>query len=255
MNERILIVEPDVDLARTLAYVFECHGYRPQVVGQGLAAIAAARADPPHLVLGEYELPDLRGPDLCGTLRKSTECRNVLMVYVSARADEIDRVVAFEVGADDFVAKPFSVRELVLRVRALLRRVFVGPFDETELTDGPVRVSPDGHVTVAGQPALATPVEVAVLRVLMQQPERVFNRRELVLRAWGRAERVQERTVDCAVKRLRRKLGPAGDLLETVRGVGFRWRRHFEADESAPGVEPQHTRARRGMSTRGRETR
>jgi two-component system phosphate regulon response regulator PhoB len=144
---------------------------------------------------------------------------------------------------------------LLLRVRALLRRVFVGFAEDTELTDGPVSIAADGAVTVDGRATGATPVELGVLRVLMQQPERVFTRKELVLRAWGRSERVQERTVDCTIKRLRRKLGTAGSALETVRGVGFRWRRTFDVEGPAPGIEVEVKRARPNENARGRKAR
>ena len=226
-NLQILIAEPDVCLARTLAYVFECQGYRVRIAVDGPAAVSEVGGRvPPDLLVMETDLPGVRGFDVCRALRADKRGREVLVMFVSARAEEVDRVVAFEVGADDFVAKPFSVRELILRVRAVLRRKQqAGRAAEEPATSGLVRIDRGGHtLSVGGRDTGASPLEVRVMSALMSSPNRVIGRAELIERAWGAENRVKERTVDCTIKRLRRHLGMAGSALETVRGVGLRWR-------------------------------
>lgn len=227
MNERILLVDPDVDFARTLAYVLECQGYQVQVSDSLEAALAIVRERrPPAIVLSEGALADGRGLDLCAAVRAAPTCRSTLFMFLAAQAEEIDRVVAFEMGADDFVAKPLSVRELLLRIRALLRRVSPSSLRTGAISDGRLHVDPrERRATLSGRDARVSPHELAILHLLMSEPERVFHRQEIVVAVWGEAGRVQERTVDSAIKRIRRKLAPEARALETVPGVGFRWRR------------------------------
>lgn len=227
MNERVLLVEPDPDLGSTLAFVLESQGYQVQV-GRNLASARASLATgpAPELVISEVALGDGRGFDLCASVRADPRCQSSLFMFVSASAEEIDRVVAFEVGADDFVAKPFSVRELLLRLRALVRRVRPSNDAGEVVVHGRLEVDRiRRRATLAGRDLGLSPYEVKVLHLLAAQPESVFGREEIVAAVWGEVGRVQARTVDCAVKRIRRKLGPEGRALETVRGVGFRWRR------------------------------
>lgn len=227
MNERVLLVEPDPDLGPTLAFVLESQGYQVQVgrnLGGARACLATGPA--PELVISEVALGDGRGFDLCASVRADPRCQGSLFVFVSAAAEEIDRVVAFEVGADDFVAKPFSVRELLLRLRALLRRVHPAGEAGEVVVHGRLEIDKlRRRATLGGRDLGLSPYEVKVLHLLAAQPESVFSREAIVAAVWGEVGRVQPRTVDCAVKRIRRKLGAEGRALETVRGVGFRWRR------------------------------
>ncbi len=215
--------------------MLQSQGYEVQVaftLDQALNVLRPAPA--PNVVLAEVDVAGGRGVDLCAAVRKLPHCRDTLFVFVAQQAEEIDRVVAFEVGADDFIAKPFSVPELLLRLRALLRRVSGGAEAFGIVGDG--RLDFDlirRRVRLAGRDVEVSRFEFAVLHLLVSQPEHVFHRREIVAAVWGEVGRVQERTVDCIVKRLRHKLGGDGGALETVRGVGFRWRRSLNAGQEA----------------------
>lgn len=224
----ILIVDDEVELARTIAYSFEQEGFTIRHADTGRAALEAALTGAaPDLIVLDLMLPDLSGTEVCRELRRSEPTRVTPIIFLTARDNEIDRVVAFELGADDYVAKPFSVRELVLRVRALLRRArapkTLAP--AADQTFDRLRIDPDGHqVWVDGAEAALTALEFRLLTTLLGRRGRVQTRSQLLEDVWGVHADVTTRTVDTHVKRLREKLGEAGAYVETIRGVGYRFR-------------------------------
>ena len=168
-------------------------------------------------------LPDMSGTEVCRQLKSDPRTRAVPVIVLTARGEELDRVVGFELGADDYVVKPFSVRELILRVRAVLRRAGQQRSDKPVTELGPVRIDADAHrAWVRGEPLDLTPLEFKLLSTLVTRAGRVQSRERLLADVWEMSSELETRTVDTHVKRLREKLGPARDMLETVRGVGYR---------------------------------
>ncbi|MFH1462915.1 MAG: response regulator [Pseudomonadota bacterium] len=229
MAETILIVDDEPDLVATLAWNLQREGYLVRKAFDGRQALAAAGQDPlPALVLLDLMLPDLSGVEVCRRLRADPRTTALPVLMLTARAEEHDRVVGFEAGADDYVCKPFSVRELLLRVQAILRRKApstppvadpAGPlrFGILELDEAAHRV------WVEGVEARLTALEFRLLLTLLRRRGRVQTRDGLLGEAWGDDVHVTRRTVDTHVKRLREKLGAAGGYVETVRGVGYRF--------------------------------
>ncbi len=233
MAETILIVEDELDLASTLEYRLQKDGYETVTAATGEEALAALAADPrPDLVLLDLMLPDMSGMDICRHIRREESTTELPVIIITARAEEIDRVVGFEVGADDYVCKPFSVRELVLRVKAQLRRARPGTRETRSLSFGRLKVNSEAHRTwVDGEERVLTALEFKLLQTFLTRRGRVQSRERLLDDVWGITADVTTRTVDTHVKRLRQKLGPAGRYIETLRGVGYRF-----ADEP-PGEE------------------
>ncbi len=226
MAPLVLIVDDEPDLVRALDYSLRREGYRTRLATDGRAALEAARVEPvPDLILLDLMLPDISGTEICRRLREDPKTRSMLVVMLTAKAEEIDRVVGFEVGADDYVVKPYSVRELMLRLRAILRRQQTGSapaqIAETLMAPG-LQVDLAGHrVMVDGELVRLTALEFRLLATLLERRGRVQSRDQLLADVWGYAPDVTTRTVDTHVKRLRAKLGSAGDRIETVRGVGY----------------------------------
>jgi two-component system phosphate regulon response regulator PhoB len=228
MSALILIVEDEQDLASTLEYNLDREGFRTATALTGGAALEQLERDPlPDLILLDLMLPDVPGTDICRTIRMDARTRQVPVIMLTAKGDEIDRVVGFELGADDYVVKPFSVRELMLRVRAVLRRA-QHPIDEApdeELRFGALHIDQPGHrVWVDGEEVHLTALEFRLLLTLLTRKGRVQSRETLLSDVWGIDADVTTRTVDTHVKRLREKLGPASAYIETMRGVGYRFR-------------------------------
>lgn len=227
MAPLVLIVDDEPDLVRALDYSLRREGYRTRLATNGRAALEAARQEPtPDLVLLDLMLPDISGNEVCRRLREDAQTRSMLVVMLTAKAEEIDRVVGFEVGADDYVVKPYSVRELMLRLRAILRRQQVAPVAVKPVADhlalGQIRVDLAGHRAFHGEEEVRlTALEFRLLATLLERRGRVQSRDQLLADVWGYAPDVTTRTVDTHVKRLRAKLGDAGALVETVRGVGY----------------------------------
>jgi two-component system phosphate regulon response regulator PhoB len=220
----LLLVEDEADLADPLRFLLEARGLAVQIARTGAEALAAVRASAPDAVLLDLMLPDLSGIEVCRRLRSHPATAQVPILVVSARGEEYDKVVSFEAGADDYITKPYSARELVLRVMALLRRG--GPATPRH---GPLRsaglvVDAEQHVaSVDGEPVDLTVVEFRMLGTLLAQPGKALRREDICLGTWGSSYAISERSVDTNVKRLRGKLGAAGRHLETVRGAGYRW--------------------------------
>ena len=226
MAPLLLIVEDERDLRTTLEYSFQREGFAVRVAENGEQALALATKEPhPDLILLDVMLPDLSGTEVCRRIRAKETLKCVPIVMLTARGEEIDRVVGFEVGADDYVVKPFSVRELALRVRAVLRRA--APVEEEEaaaVSFGRLRVDKDAHRCLVDDTDIPlTALEFRLLTTLLQRRGRVQSRDTLLNDVWGIEADVTTRTVDTHVKRLREKLGEAGVYIETVRGVGYRF--------------------------------
>jgi two-component system, OmpR family, phosphate regulon response regulator PhoB len=233
MSSTILIVEDERDLLTTVEYNLQREGYQTRCAETGRQAIALANERPiPDLVVLDLMLPDISGMEVCRSLRASDATKHVPVLMVTAKGEEIDRVVGFEVGADDYVTKPFSVRELALRIRAILRRTQAPEPDNEELSFGMLRVDPSAHrVWVDGTESQLTALEFKLLTTLLQRRGRVQTREVLLTDVWGFSADVTTRTVDTHVKRLRQKIGAASSYIETLRGVGYRFR-----SEPAEGV-------------------
>jgi two-component system phosphate regulon response regulator PhoB len=228
MSVLILVVDDEKDLATTLEYNLKREGFETRVALTGREALELAAQEPfPDLVLLDIMLPDISGMEVCRQLRLNERIRNIPVVMLTAKGEEIDRVVGFEVGADDYVVKPFSVRELMLRIRAVLRRTEnPRPEDQPDTVEfGRLRVDQQGHrVWIDDQEVTLTALEFKLLITLLERKGRVQSREQLLDDVWGIQASVTTRTVDTHVKRLRQKLGDASSYVETLRGVGYRFR-------------------------------
>ncbi|HXX65860.1 MAG TPA: response regulator [Polyangiaceae bacterium] len=219
---RVLVIEDEADLREVLQYNLAQAGHRPFAAATGEAGLKLAHEVHPEVVLLDLMLPDVSGTTVAKVLRREPETQLVPIIMVTAKGEEIDRIVGFEIGADDYVVKPFSVRELMLRVEAVLRR---GRVPEQRVIEvGELRIERDAHrVTVAGEEVLLTALEFKLLVALAERRDRVQARGTLLSDVWAMDADIASRTVDTHVKRLRDKLGAAGRFLETVRGVGYRF--------------------------------
>jgi two-component system phosphate regulon response regulator PhoB len=219
----VLLVDDERDLLSVLDYNFRTAGFETALAATGEEGLRLAALRVPDLVLLDLMLPDLPGTEVCRRLKADPRTRDVPVVMLTARGDEIDRIVGFEVGADDYVTKPFSAREVVLRARAILRRAGGRAAERAIEEVGPIRVDAEAHrVFVDGAEIALTPLEFKLLQTLMTRLGRVQPRERLLEDVWEMSTEVETRTVDTHMKRLREKLGPARDLIETVRGIGYR---------------------------------
>jgi two-component system phosphate regulon response regulator PhoB len=219
---RVLVIESDPDFRGVLESNLTQAGHRAFVASTGNAGLKLAGEVRPDVVLLDLVLSDMPGIGVAKELQRDPETRRIPIVIVAAKADEIDRVVGFEIGADDFVVQPFNVRELLLRIEAVLRRS--QPPNQRILDIGALHVDRQAHrVTVNGEEIVITPLEFKLLVTLIERRDRVQPRRTLLTDVWGVDPNMTTRTVDTHVKRLRDKLGSAGELIQTVRGVGYRF--------------------------------
>jgi two-component system, OmpR family, phosphate regulon response regulator PhoB len=220
----VLLVDDERDLLSLLDFNLRAAGFETLLATTGEAAVSQLRRRVPDLVLLDLMLPDMSGTEVCRQIKADPRTRHVPVVMLTAKGDEVDRVVGFEVGADDYVTKPFSVRELVLRLKAVLRRSGAArPTERPPETVGPIRVDVDAHrCYVDGAEVTLTPLEFKLLTTLMARLGRVQSRDALLEDVWDMSSEIETRTVDTHVKRLREKLGSGRDLLETVRGIGYR---------------------------------
>jgi DNA-binding response OmpR family regulator len=225
-KHRVLIVEDEQDIAGLIKHTLErSAGADAEIVGSGDAALKAVAARPPDLIILDLNLPVLSGMDVCRVLRSRSDARHLPIIMLTAKSSESDRVAGLELGADDYVTKPFSLRELTARVRAVLRRST--PSDERPAPgyQGAQLTADFDAVAVAvnGEPIRLTRREFELLRYLVQNKNRVVSRDRLLERVWGYDRLVETRSVDVHVGRLRNKLGPAGRQIETVVGLGYRF--------------------------------
>jgi two-component system phosphate regulon response regulator PhoB len=238
---RILVVEDEEDIRQILAYNLGQSGHEVLTADRGAAGLDLARKERPELVLLDLMLPDISGLEVCRQLKSDPALREVPVMMLTARSEEIDRVVGFELGADDYVVKPFSVRELILRVQAVLRRSRstasgVNADSEAELVFGRLRVDRSAHRTwVDDEEITLTPLEMKLLWTLYQRRGRVQTRSVLLDYVWEASPENNTRTVDTHIKRLREKLGLAGAYVETVRGIGYRFASSADKSEDMSG--------------------
>ncbi|HET9552417.1 MAG TPA: response regulator [Anaeromyxobacteraceae bacterium] len=220
----VLLVDDERDLLSVLDFNLRAAGFETILATRGEEALLALKRRIPDLVLLDLMLPDIPGTEVCRRIKAEPRTKHVPVVMLTAKGEEVDRVVGFELGADDYVTKPFSVRELVLRLKAILRRAGGGKAAERPREQvGPIRVDVDAHrVFIDGAEAVLTPLEFRLLSTFMARLGRVQSREQLLEDVWEMSPEVETRTVDTHVKRLREKLGSGRDLLETVRGVGYR---------------------------------
>jgi phosphate regulon transcriptional regulator PhoB len=225
MTAEILVVEDEPDIRNLIVLHLTREGFRCRTAAGGGQALAEVRARRPDLVILDLLLPEVDGLEVCRRLRADPATAALPIIMLTARTEEVDRVVGLEMGADDYVAKPFSPRELVARARAVLRRAR-GVEGERPLRVGGVTLDPARHaVTVDGAAVSLTPREFDLLHALMEAGGRVLSREHLLGRVWGyaRAGEIESRTVDVHVRRLRAKLGPEGRRVTTIKGVGYRF--------------------------------
>jgi len=225
-TQTILVVDDEPDIVDVVRYNLEQHHFRVVTAGDGKRGLEMARREQPDLIILDVMLPDSFGTDVCRTLRAEPATHSIPILMLSARGEEVDRVVGLELGADDYVTKPFSPRELVLRVNALLRRAQPEAAEPSRpLRVGGIFLDAENHaVQVNGAPVELTATEFRLLETFLRQPGRVFSRDLLLDRVWGITAEVYTRTVDTHINRLRDRLGEEAGRIETVRGVGYRLR-------------------------------
>ena len=231
MPNTILIVDDEEDLVTTVAYALEQEGWETRCAYDGRSALdSATRSPAPDLILLDLMLPDMSGTEVCRQLRTLDPTQNTPIVMLTARNDEIDRVVGFEVGADDYVGKPFSIRELVLRIKAILRRADRPEAPTGEIRFGRLRLDPAAHqVWVDDEEVSLTALEFRLLATLVTRRGRVQSRETLLHDVWGHDPGLPTRTVDTHIQRLRKKIGAASAYIETLRGAGYRFRATAES--------------------------
>jgi len=224
MAERILVVDDEPDLLELVRVNLADNGFQVEATTSGREVLERVRRATPDLLVLDLMLPDVPGTEICRQIRATPELAGLPIIMLTAKAEELDRVVGFELGADDYVTKPFSPRELALRVRAVLRRGSGSPSESRLLEHGVLRVDVERHrCFVEGKEVDLTSKEFDLLSELMSRPGRVLTRDRLLELVWGSDITVTTRTIDTHLKRLREKLGAAGPLIETVRGVGYRF--------------------------------
>lgn len=224
-SKRILVVEDEKDVVDLLSLnLRKAGGFVVSSASDGATGLTKARDEKPDFIILDLMLPKMSGLEVCKILKTDAATRQIPVLMLTAKAEEIDRIVGLELGADDYVVKPFSPREVILRIKAILRR---GDRKETDerLTAGAITIDPARHqVSVNGKAVNLTSLEFKLLRTLMQRRGRVQERDRLLNEVWGYESVIDTRTVDTHVRRLREKLGKAGDIVETVRGFGYRLR-------------------------------
>ncbi|HEV2205391.1 MAG TPA: response regulator [Candidatus Acidoferrales bacterium] len=225
--KRVLLVEDDRDIVELVRYNLEKEGYQFLSAGDGATGLAQVRKTPPDLLILDLMLPKLSGLEICKEIRKDVNLNRLPILMLTAKGEEADRIVGLELGADDYVTKPFSPRELAARVKALLRRSEPGAPPEKLVEVGALRIDPAAYrVTRAGKPVAMSTLEFRLLYFLASRPDRVFTRDQLLDAVWGTERFVTPRSVDVYVRRLREKIEmdpqrPA--YMKTVRGAGYKF--------------------------------
>ena len=224
MTHKLFIVEDEPDLRDTLKYNFENEGFKVKAFSNGESFLDVLQKNKPNLVILDLMLPGVSGLDVCRELRSNDNYAGIAVVMLTAKSEEVDRIVGFELGADDYVTKPFSVRELILRVKVLLKKRTDNSANEQILKYGPISMNLEAHdVSVYEQSIILTALEFKLLKHLLKRKGRVQTRDQLLGDVWGYSSEVTTRTVDTHIKRLREKLGKPGELIQTIRGVGYRF--------------------------------
>ena len=223
-SERILIVDDEPDVTELVGYQLRAKGYSVEALNNPTQSIAKIRAFQPDLIILDVMMPEISGIQLCRMLRADPKTKTTPIIFLTAKAEEADRVLGLEVGGDDYICKPFSVKELLLRVQGLLRRVTSAESEHvSRLALGTIVLDSERHeVRVKGTPIELTATEFRLLQLLMERKGRVQTREHLLLNVWNYETEIETRTVDTHIRRLREKLGDQADLIETLRGVGYR---------------------------------
>ncbi len=223
MSNLILVVDDEQDIRDLLVFNLQRDGYATVEAADGATALELARSRKPDLILLDVMLPVMDGLGVCRELGRDRSTEHIPIIMLTARGDDVDRIVGFELGADDYVVKPFNTRELLLRIRAMLRRRAVQKEEDPVLRCHGVTLDPQAHrVTVDGKPVELTAIQFCLLQDLMSCPGCVRSREELLSSVWDYQFEGYDRTVDTHIKRLRARLGSAADIIETVRGIGYR---------------------------------
>jgi two-component system phosphate regulon response regulator PhoB len=222
--KKILVVDDEPDVTDLLAYTLKAKGFTVEALNNPNASVGFARTFLPDLVILDVMMPELNGIQICRMLRADPALKHVPIIFLTAKAEEGDRIQGLENGADDYVSKPFSTSELVLRVQSILRRTSEGGQPEVKLLQaGDIVLDIARHeVKLHGQPIDLTATEFKLLRLLMERRGRVQTREHLLINVWNYETEIETRTVDTHVRRLREKLGDQADWIETIRGVGYR---------------------------------
>jgi two-component system phosphate regulon response regulator PhoB len=227
--ESILVVEDEKDIVDLIEYHFKQSGFSVITALDGPSGLERARKEHPSLIILDLMLPEMDGKDICRALKSNPTTQSIPILMLTAKAEEVDRIVGFELGAEDYVTKPFSPKELVLRAKAILRRKEVPQEGKKTIQIGDLLIDIDRHdVSIKKRSVRLTSTEFKLLAELASKRGRVQTREHLLDRVWGYTYEGYARTVDTHVRRLREKLGPLGDLIETIRGVGYRFREESE---------------------------
>lgn len=221
---KILVVDDEPDALEVIGFKLKEAGFTPVFAADGGKAIAAVRQERPDLIVLDVMLPEIDGMEVCKLLRRDPSTAAIPIIMLTAKAGEMDRVLGLELGADDYVTKPFSPRELVLRIKKLLGRVKSSEEPLTHLRYGPIDIDVPRHeVRISGKPVTLTATEFKLLEILARRRGRVQTRERLLQDVWGYDNPIDSRTVDTHMRRLREKIGDAATRLETIRGVGYRF--------------------------------
>tara|TARA_A100001388_G_C28774994_1_gene506745 strand:- start:4877 stop:5572 length:696 start_codon:yes stop_codon:yes gene_type:complete len=226
MNEfrkMIFVVEDEPDIRETLSYNLNQEGFKVSEFSDAESCLNKIKEKKPELIILDLMLPGMSGLDLCKLVKSNNELKNISIIMLTAKSEEIDRIVGFELGADDYVTKPFSVRELILRVKVILKKSFEDLNESTIIEFGQIKLNLDAYeVEVDDKEIFLTTLEFKLLKHLIERKGRVQTRDQLLGDVWGYSSEVTTRTVDTHIKRLREKLGDIGAYIQTVRGVGYR---------------------------------
>jgi DNA-binding response OmpR family regulator len=228
-SQRILVIEDDLSILTGLSMNLKFEGYEVLQAQDGRTGLQRALDERPDLLILDVMLPQMNGYEVIRELRQRG--RDIPVVMLSARGMEQDKILGLDLGADDYVVKPFSVRELLLRVEAVLRRLVEDVSTFSILIAGGIRIDPARHeVTAGGESVILTPLEFRLLQTLLERPGRIQTRETLLSDVWGIDAEIETRTVDTHIKRLRQKLGPSGEFIETIRGIGYRFMEEKSGD-------------------------
>lgn len=224
MAKYIYIVEDEPDIREALAYNFKKEGFNTFEFSNGEDCLKALNNRKPDVLILDIMLPGISGLDVCRDIRNQENLSDIAIIMLTAKGEEIDRIVGFELGADDYVTKPFSVRELILRVKVILKKQKESSTNGSVISIGPISINHDAHeVKINDKEVILTALEFKLLDHLLRRKGRVQTRDQLLGDVWGYSSEVTTRTVDTHIKRLREKLGDEGESIQTIRGVGYRF--------------------------------
>ena len=224
MTNKIYIIEDEPDIRETLVYNFQKENFEVNSSGKGIKGLEDIKITKPDVLILDLMLPDISGLEICRKIKADDQLKNISIIMLTAKGDEVDRIVGFELGADDYVTKPFSIRELILRVKVIQKKQSENIDSDKLLEIGQISMDLDAHsVSINKEQVILTALEFKLLKHLAQRKGRVQTRDQLLGDVWGYSSEVTTRTVDTHIKRLREKLGSACNYIQTIRGVGYRF--------------------------------